>query len=191
MIYDQKINWRSRQSHGSKSVQRMIRSRLLILDYQIGMEADINDLINYHFKDPDMYEVERAPLQIRIQIVRALIGPTPDDGVWEIVDRFSKLRNSFAHSTAAYTADGIRKAEDQTRAVLKSLQKVRPEFTDAAATDRTWIIGWAALTVQGFFREIRRGLSRNALGRSNEGSGDQSACEQSEEQRSRDFGCSQ
>jgi hypothetical protein len=147
MIYDQKINWRSRQSHGSKSVQRMIRSRLLILDYQIGMEADINDLINYHFKDPDMYEVERAPLQIRIQIVRALIGPTPDDGVWEIVDRFSKLRNSFAHSATAYTADGIRKTEDQTRAVLKSLQKVRPEFTDAAATDRTWIIGWAIFQV--------------------------------------------
>jgi hypothetical protein len=93
-----------------------------------------------------------APLSVRRPMMAF------DDGVWEIVDRFSKFRNSFAHSATAYTADGIRKTEDQTRAVLKSLQKVRPEFTDAAATDRTWIIGWAAPDGAGFFSRNTTGL---------------------------------
>ena len=132
-----------------------------VIDYQTDMEAAISDLINLHFRNPEAYDVERAPFQTRIQIAKALIGPTPDDDIWDIVKAFSSLRNTLAHSSTAYTEEGIRKTERQTRDILRALQKVRPEYTDEIAKDRMFMIAWAAITVQGFFREIREALSHN------------------------------
>lgn len=161
MIYDKKINW-----HDPSIAMGIVGSthdpfKSAVIDYHTDMEAAISDLIDLNFRDPGAYDVDRAPFQTRIQIARALIGPTPDDDVWDIVKAFSSLRNTLAHSSTAYTQEGRVKTERQTRDILKALQKVRPEYTDEVAKDRTFMIAWAAMTVQGFFRKIREALSRN------------------------------
>jgi hypothetical protein len=161
MIYDQKIDWRNPNQGMGIVGSRLDPFKSAVLDYQTDIEAEINDLINLHFRDPDAYDVEYAPLKIRIQLARALIGPTPDDDIWAIITAFSKLRNSLPHSATAYTAEGIKKTESQTRNLLTALQKLRPEYTDEAAKDKDWVIAWAAMTVQCFFREIRKALSPN------------------------------
>jgi hypothetical protein len=92
-----------------------------VIDYQIEVDSGISDIINIHFRNPDAYDVERASLKVRIQLAQALIGPTPDDDVWDIVKAFSRLRNSLAHSATAYTTEGIEETEQQTLAVFKAV----------------------------------------------------------------------
>ena len=95
MIYDQKINWRDPNKGMEIVSSRHDPFESAVIDYQIEMETAISRLINIHFRNPDAYDVERAPLQVRIQLAQALIGPTPDDDVWDIVKAFSRLRNSL------------------------------------------------------------------------------------------------
>jgi hypothetical protein len=40
---------------------------------------------------------------------------------------------------------------------------VRPEYTDEVAKDKMFMIGWASMTVQGFFREIREALCKSEI----------------------------
>jgi hypothetical protein len=158
MIYDQKINWRDPKKGIGVLSSTHDPFRSAVISYHADMGAAISDIVNLHFQNPKAYDVEGAPFQIQVKIAKALIGPTPDDGVWDIVDAFSKLRNTLAHSSTAYTEEGIKKTERQTRKILNALQKIRPEFTDEVAKDGRDVITWAAMTAQGFFREIREAL---------------------------------
>ena len=159
MIYDQKINWEE-PNRMMPITSRHDEFRSAVISFHADMGAAISDMINLHFQNPEAFDLERTPFHIQIRLAKALIGPTPDDGVWDIVEAFSKLRNTLAHSSTAYTEEGMKKTVDQARKILKALQKIRPELTDEVAKNKRDVIAWAAMTVQGFFREIQEALAK-------------------------------
>jgi len=69
--------------------------------------------------------VDYLPFVRKIELVRALIGKTPDDGIWEIVKSLGKLRNENSHSRFTGTAEGIRKITETTAKILSQVKSVR------------------------------------------------------------------
>jgi len=79
------------------------------------------------FTDPEAHDVTRAPFGVQIEIARALIGKTPDDGIWDVVESFSKLRNIFAHRPHYGTQEGKEEIEDLAAKILVKLTPARDE----------------------------------------------------------------
>jgi hypothetical protein len=103
--------------------------------------------------------VKYLPFVRRIELVRALIGETPDDGIWEVVERLGELRNQYSHSRFTGTAEGIENIKRMTDEILRELRRVRHDIVPGELPDQD-IITLAHFTVRRFFREINEALDK-------------------------------
>jgi hypothetical protein len=81
MIYENKINWRDPNKQAAPLVFVQSKFKSAVLDYQIQVEGELEDMIKRHFRNPEAYQTKYLPFQRRMEMVRALIGETPDDAV--------------------------------------------------------------------------------------------------------------
>jgi len=165
MIYEDKIDWADPNKTGDVLSFTQSKFKSAVLDYQIEVEGDLEDIIRRHFRDPEAYKVKLLGFQHRIELVRALIGKTPDDGIWEIVKRLGELRNQYSHSRFTGTAAGKKKIEDVTTKILGQLKSVRPGIFPDGLPELE-IITQAHFMVRRFFREINEALDNLGLPRS-------------------------
>jgi len=162
MIYEDKLNWADQGKAGDVLVFSQSKLKSFVLDYQIEVEGDLEDIIKRHFRDPEAYKVKYVPFQSRIRLVRALIGKTPDDEIWEIVKSLGELRNQYSHSRFTGTEEGIKAIKKMTIEVLSKLKGVRPDIFHGEIPDLE-IITLAHFTVRRFFREINEALDSLGL----------------------------
>jgi hypothetical protein len=155
MIYEDKIDWADPNKTGDVLSFTQSKFKSAVLDYQIEVEGDLEDIIRRHFRDPEAYKVKLLGFQRRIELVRALIGKTPDDGIWETIKRLGELRNQYSHSRFTGTAAGI----------LGQLKSVRPGIFPDGLPELE-IITQAHFIVRRFFREINEALDNLGLPRS-------------------------
>jgi hypothetical protein len=167
MIYEDKIDWADPNKVGDVLTFTQSKFKSAVLDYQIAVEGDLEDIIKRHFRDPKAYKVKYLPFQRRIDLVRALIGKTPDEGIWEIVKSLGELRNQYSHSRFTGTEEGIKTIKKMTIEIFNQLKVVRPDIVPSEIPDLDLeIISLAHLTVRRFFREINEALDNLGLPRS-------------------------
>lgn len=162
MIYEDKIDWADPSKAGDVLTFSQTKFKSAVLDYQIAVEGDLGDIIKRHFRDPKAYKVKYLPFQHRIDLVRALIGKTPDDGIWEIVKSLGKLRNQYSHSRFTGTEKGIETIKKKTIEIFSQLKGIRPDIVPIEVPDLE-IINLAHFTVRRFFREINEALDSLGL----------------------------
>ena len=172
MIYEAKIDWKVVKPHaGLLSVQDEFKT--VVLDYQIGVEGELEDIIRRHLRNPAACKTKYIPFERRIEWVQALIGKTPDDEIWGVVKSLGKLRNQFAHSKVSAKEAGKKKVEKLTIEIFNQIATIRPSIRwRASPPDRLDILAHAHLIVQRFFGEINEGLDRQGLPKSTTGGGD-------------------
>jgi hypothetical protein len=165
MIYENKINWKDPAKGGGVLGFRTYRFKSAVLDYQIQVEGELEDIIKRHFRDPEAYETKYVPFKRRIELVRALIGKTPDDGIWAVVKNLGDLRNRYSHSRINETEAGKKEIQKMTAEILRLLKGIRPgTFPDGLPDEG--IIEQAHFMVQRFFREINEALDSLGLPKS-------------------------
>jgi hypothetical protein len=159
MIYENKIDWT--KGLGVLSFTQS-EFKSAVLDYQIQVEGVLEDIIKRHLRDQ-----ERMPrlwqFELRIKFARALIGETPDDKIWSVVESLGKLRNQYSHSRFTETQAGKQKIQELINAILCQLKSVRPDLVWNATPDQMQILMQAHYMVQRFFREINDALDRQGV----------------------------
>jgi hypothetical protein len=157
MLYVTKIDWSKIET--ALTVYRHDKFKSAVLDFHINMEAGVNEIINCHFRDPGAIKLYLFGLKARIEIARALIGPTPDDKAWNIIATFSELRNIYAHSPTYKTAEGEKRIKAKVTEVWEKILVVNPglgpNFPNPPRED---IVQRAEVVVDRFFREINAHL---------------------------------
>lgn len=155
MPYSKKIDWASGMSvlHFATSP---IQSE--VLGYHLQMEQWINRIIAAHLKDPNpkVWDFYRVSFEAKVSIVRAMLGPVPDDDVWKIVGEFSRLRNSFAHGRILGQKDGQERLNNHLRNLLREVRSLDPRVPIDA--NPTTVVQQAAHVANVFFMEINAHL---------------------------------
>jgi hypothetical protein len=158
MVYQSKINW-SDPRKGSDILSFTIdRFKAAVLDFQIQIEGELEDIIRLHFRDPDAFNIRRLNFSLRVPLVQALTGKTPDEEIWSIVWKLADFRNEFAHGTPP--PETLQKYADE---ILEQLRKIHPSISLASVPDEEKhlsILTQAHFTVRRFFREIKEGLTK-------------------------------
>jgi len=124
MAYQQKINWSDPQKGGDVVSFTMEPVKTAVLDFHVQIEVELEDIINLHFRDPAAFKTNRLDFSRRVSLVRALIGKTPDDEIWSIVNKLGEFRNEFAHKTPG--PEILQKYADE---ILEQLRKIWPAFS--------------------------------------------------------------
>lgn len=134
-----------------------------VLDYHIQIEGGLEDIIRIALRDPAKFSVSGFDRKVRL--VRALIGKTPDDEIWEVVKKLAELRNKYAHGTPAPQT-----LQESINDLEKELQKIQPGYVIASSLDKQLdILGAAHFTVRRFFREIKEWLAQQSQGNQSSG----------------------
>ena len=66
-----------------------------MLDFHVQIEGELEDTVRMAFRDPKRFQINGFGRQVNF--VRALIGKTPDDEIWDILKNLVDLRNEYAH----------------------------------------------------------------------------------------------
>jgi hypothetical protein len=106
------------------------------------------------FRDPEAFKI--TGLARKVALVRALIGKTPDDEIWSIVNTLNEFRNKFAHGTL-----GQETLQKYSKEILQQLLRIWPAFSmnpDIEQGKQIQILGQATFAIRRFFREIKRAL---------------------------------
>jgi hypothetical protein len=152
MAYQHKINWSDPRKGGGVLSFTRDEFKSAVLDLHIQIEGQLEEIRHTAFRDPDMFK-GRLEFSRQVRLVRALIGKSPDDEIWEIVNKLAALRNEFAHTTPAPKA-----IHDHIDALEKQVQKIGPGSIVAAGLyndKRLDIVVSAHFAVQRFFLEIK------------------------------------
>ena len=152
MAYQHKINWSQPGGDVVSFVTEPLKSA--VLDYHVQVEVELGDLINVLLRDPEAFKI--TGFARRVALVRALIGKTPDDEIWAIVNKLNEFRNKFGHGTPSAE---ILKAYSQ--AILEQVRKIWPTFSPSSKglhDQYIEIVSHAMFVIRRFFREIRKGL---------------------------------
>jgi hypothetical protein len=157
MLYKDKINWHDPNKAGVALSFTQSKFKSAVLDYQIEVEGDLEDIIKRHFRDPKAYKVKSLPFWSRIKLVRALIGKTPDDGIWKIVEQLGELRNKYSHSRLTGTEEGMKEIKEMTIEILGQIRDIRPDDVPSELPDLE-VITQAHFMVRRFFRDINEEL---------------------------------
>jgi hypothetical protein len=154
MLYQRKINW-SDPSSGSDVVSFMMEPvKTAVLDFHVQIEGELDDLINMLIRDPEAFKI--TGFARKVALVRALIGKTPDDEIWPIVNTLDEFRNKFAHGTL-----GQETLQKYSEEILQQLLRIWPAFSmnpDIEQGKQIQILGQAMFAIRRFFREIKRAL---------------------------------
>jgi hypothetical protein len=155
MAYQHKIDW-SDPRKGSDIVGFTLdRFKTAVLDYHIQIEGELEDIIRMAFRDPDKFKING--FSRKVDLVQALIGKTPDDQIWSLVDKLADLRHEYAHGTPS-----PKTVQKYIGEIQNQLQKIRPDYIIASSLDeRLDILGSAHFTVRRFFREIKEWLEQS------------------------------
>jgi hypothetical protein len=160
MAYQHKIDW-SDPSKGSEIVSfTMEPVKTAVLDFHLQVETELGEIINLHFKNPDAFKINRLDFSRKVALVQALIGKTPDDEIWPLVNKLSEFRNAFAHGTPP--PEMMQNYADK---ILEQAQKIRPAFTptpDMPQGTQVQILYQAMFVIRRFFREIRENVTRSS-----------------------------
>ena len=157
MIYEDKIDWADRDKGSDLVSYSGGPFKDAVLGFNILVEEELEDIIERHVRDRK--KVPWLPFAQRVRLVRALIGETPDDGIWKVVKALNDLRNRFAHS-GSRTAEGIAEIEQITINILNHVKELRPDVLLSATSNQLDIITLAILTVRRFFREVNEALTK-------------------------------
>jgi hypothetical protein len=106
MAYSKKINWKDPAKASAVLASTQYKFKSAVLDFQVQVEGELADIITRHFQDPTAYKLNAVGFERRIELVRALVGKTPDDEIWPLVKGLGQLRNKYSHSRFIETADG-------------------------------------------------------------------------------------
>jgi len=136
------------------------RFKSAILDYQIQVEGELGDIIKRHFRDQEAYNIRRLQFQARVDLVRALIGDTPDDGFWNLIKSLGNLRNQYSHSRYTETTEGQKKIQDAKNAIFQHMQNIRSDIKPEMFPNDLEILTWANFMLQVFFRVINEALDK-------------------------------
>ncbi|SRR6266436_1857106 len=162
MIYEKKIDWTDPAKASDALTFTTYRFKSAVLDYQIQVEGELEDMIKRHFRDPEAYDTKYVPFKRRMELVRALIGKTPDERIWYVVKSLGDLRNKYSHSRYNETEAGKKDIRKMTADILGLLKGIRPDtFPDGLPDEE--IILQAHFMVKRFFREINEALDRLGL----------------------------
>jgi hypothetical protein len=71
----------------------------MFINHHLDIEAELEGLIRSQLRAPDSFDVEdpRFPFPKKVDLARALVGPQPDDDLWDILLKFNETRNAIAH----------------------------------------------------------------------------------------------
>jgi hypothetical protein len=126
-----------------------------VLDFHVQIEGELDDIINLHFRDPEAFKINGFGR--KVDLVRALIGKTPDDEIWSLAKKFNKFRKKFAHGKPSPQT-----LEKNSEELLEQVQKIWPAFrptTDNEQEQRLQILTQAMFAIRRFFREIKQVLA--------------------------------
>jgi hypothetical protein len=159
MIYENKIKWPAMAI--LSRTQDPFRDA--VLDYQIQVEGALGDIIKRHFRDQRIYNMRYVQFRNRVNLARALIGETPDDAFWPLIETLGDLRNHYSHSRYTRTEAGREKTKAMVEKILRQISEVWPEIEWREHPDQIAIIQQAHMMVQGFLQEINRALDTLGL----------------------------
>jgi hypothetical protein len=155
MAYPHKINWSDPARESDVVSFTMEPVKTAVLHFHVQIEGELEDIINLHFRDPAAFKINGFAR--KVALVRALIGKTPDDEIWSIVNKLNEFRNKFAHGTPG--PETLQKYADE---ILEQIRKIWPAFSLTPDIDQgkhLQILAHALFAVRRFFREIREWLT--------------------------------
>jgi hypothetical protein len=156
MAYQHKINWSDPSKGSDASSFTIDLFKSAVLDFHVQIEGELEDIINLHFRDPAAFKING--FSRKVALVRALIGKTPDDEIWSIVNKLAEFRNKFAHGTP-----GPEVHQNYADEILEQLRKIWPTISLASVPDEEKnlrVVIQAHFAVRRFFREIKEGLAQ-------------------------------
>ena len=159
MAYQHKIDW-SHLGIDSVSFTLIEPVKSAVLDFHLQLETELGDIIRLHFKNPEAFKIRRLNFSSRVALVQALIGKTPDDEIWALVNKLTDFRNEFAHGTPP--PETVQKYADE---LLEQVRKIWPAFTPIPDSDQgiqLQILGHAMVAIRRFFGEIREAVTRSS-----------------------------
>jgi hypothetical protein len=166
MAYSKKIDWRDPAKSSAALVSTRHRFKSAVLDFQVQVEGELADIITRHFQDPSAYNLTPLGFERRIELVRALVGETPDDDIWPLIKSLGQLRNKYSHSRFVETAEGKAEIATMMVKILEKLKRIRPDlnFDGVPDADRDYmILTESHFVAQRFFREINEGLDHGGV----------------------------
>ena len=155
MAHQNKIDWSDPSLANATVSFTMEPVKAGVLDYHVQIEGELDDLIDMLLRDPEAFKI--TGFARKVALVRALIGKTPDDEIWSIVDKLNEFRNKFAHGKP-----GPEVLQKYSEELLRQLQKLWPVFypnpADIEQGKQLQILGQAMFAIRRFFREIKSAL---------------------------------
>src|SRR5258708_38243335 len=128
-----------------------------VVDYHVQIEGELDDFINLQLRDPEAFKI--TGFARKVALVRALIGRTPDDEIWLVVNKLNEFRNKFAHGTPS--PETLQKYSEE---LLDQVRKIWPPFSPNPADNeqgqRLQILGQAMFAIRRFVREINAALAK-------------------------------